>query len=341
MSAEQLLGASGSTPCVKRTLCAFRERGGNKRLCASGSTPPGSPVRRFIRPGARNASVVLQRVPPTLRPGLLELVEPEPEPGFEGFIARLNETDEEFAARQKSGWENFKAFQAALTPAQARIMVEDIGTAAIEAMIVVSPDDARALAKTLLTVDRRKRNRVANFAMRLAKGLSAVDAGLARTLFEAMAGETGYVRLTFGPAALSLESLAIWGSAPSVEIDAIKSARLDNATSDDLLDREVLAALTADQGAFIESYVRRKLQSRVPADQARALMVLAFGLETSLADHELAKPMIDEGLISMARGAARYGSKRWQQRRRPRSTGGTASCLKRSWMGGSSSGRRT
>ncbi|MGX5637591.1 hypothetical protein ACWKV8_14550 [Brevundimonas diminuta ATCC 11568] len=254
--------------------------------------------------------VVLQKVPPVLKPGLFELVEPKPASGFEGLVARLNETDEEFEARQKSGWANFKTFQAALTPEQARIMVEDVGSAGVDALIAASPSDARALATTLLGLERRKRNQVANFAMRLAKGLSKDEPALAAGLFQAMAGETGIVRLTFGPAALSLESLSVWGSAAGVEMDALRTARLDDAVSDEGLAKEVLAALVSDQMAFLDRYARVKLQSPVPADQARALMVLGFGLESPLATQELSRPTINEGLISKAREAAFYAYER-------------------------------
>lgn len=61
---------------------------------------------------------------------------------------------------------------------------------------------------------------------------------------------------------------------------------------------------------FLERYVRAKLQSPVPADNARALMVLGYGLESAFADKELNRPIVPESLVGKAREAALYAYER-------------------------------
>lgn len=257
--------------------------------------------------------IVTQQAADTLDPARLSLAEPEEEDGgMEAFIKRLKETDEEFAARQKAGWENFRAFEASLTQAQARLIVDDLGSSAIDALMAASPEGAAYLASSFLPMEQRKLRQVANFALRLAQGISTDHPELAKQLFERLAGLSGIVRISYGPSSVSLEALMVWRSAPAAELDQLRTARLDQVASDHDISQEVMAALMAGRADFLEQYARTKLQSPVPADNARALMVLGYGLESALAEQQLCLPVEPESLVGMARKAALYAYERNQ-----------------------------
>lgn len=246
-------------------------------------------------------------------PALRELADPPQEEGFEAFIKRMNETDEEFDARQKSGWATFGEFDKLLTEHQARLIVDDVGAAGVKALVEASPEDGKGLARTLLDLERRKLSRVSNFGFRLARAVSRYDGAIARQLFDRLAGERGTVKLTYGVAAVPLELLSIWGSADHPDLDSLRLARLDNAANDFDLSQEVLAALMAKKSEALDRYVQARLQSPVPADNARALMVLGFGLESPFADEKLGRSSSPEGIIGKAQEAAlfAYQRNRW------------------------------
>ncbi|WP_262422114.1 hypothetical protein [Brevundimonas denitrificans] len=93
-------------------------------------------------------------------------------------------------------------------------------------------------------------------------------------------------------------------------MDAIRTQRLDAAKTDHQIAQEVIAALQSGKSAFLEAYARSKLQSPVPADNARGMMVLGFGLQTPFADEILSRTASEEGLLGKALKAAKYAYER-------------------------------
>lgn len=242
--------------------------------------------------------------------GFLDLIETEPEIRFQGFVKRMNESDEEFSARHKSYWETFRDFEQLLTQQDARLIIEDVGADAIEALIRATPELAISIGRRLLALDDRAAYRLASFALRLAKSLSSEQPSLSLDLFLRFAGEVGVITYLYGASSVSLASMMIWEAAKWPEFEALRGNRLDSANTDHDLAQEVLAALMADRADFLESYAQSKLQSEVPADNARGMMVLGFGLRSELADEVLARPTASEGLLGQAQRAAQYAYER-------------------------------
>lgn len=242
--------------------------------------------------------------------GFLDLVESKPETGIEGFIKRMNETDEEFDARHKSYWESFRDFEQSLTQQDARVIIQDVGDGAVEALIRSAPEVAINVARRLLALDDSAAYRLASFALRLAKGLSSNQPNLASELFQRFAGETGVINYIYGASSVSLAAMTIWEAAESPELEALRHNRLDVANTDHDLAQEVVAALRAGRGDFLDLYARQKLQSEVPADHARGMMVLGFGVRSEFADEVLARPTASEGLLGKAQRAAEYAYER-------------------------------
>jgi hypothetical protein len=257
--------------------------------------------------------LVTQRISDSSTPafGFFDIIEPEDEDGgLDAFVRRTRETDEEFDARHRSYWESFRSFEQSLTRENARIIIEDVGREAVAALISAAPDVAQSLARELVGLDRRKAYRLANFALRLSQGLSETQPAKAKALFERFADERGVVTHITGASSVTLAALTIWQAADNPEMDAIRTARLDAAKTDHDIAQEVIAALRSDKSVFLEAYAQSKLQSPVPADNARGMMVMGFGPETPFATEVLSRPTAPEGLLGKAQRAAQYAYER-------------------------------
>ena len=246
----------------------------------------------------------------TPRFGFLDVVEPEGAGGLEAFVERANETDEQFDARHKSYRESFRQFESSVSAQDARLIIEDVGDSAISALLNAEPVVALDIARKLLAADRRQAYRLTNFGLRLAKGVSVTHPNLARELFDRFASETGVITYTFGASSIPLAALSVWEAAEGPELDALRRRRLDQASSDHEIAQEVVAALMAGKPEFLEDYARAKLQSPIPADNARGIMVLGFGQPSPYADEILSGSAASEGLLGNAHRAARYAYER-------------------------------
>lgn len=246
-------------------------------------------------------------------PPLLSLAEPGEVLGPEAFFKRLNETPEDFEARQRRGWEAFNRFEEELTKDKARLLIEDVGFEAINAWVSTSPDHCAGLARDFLRLDYHKLMHVQNFGLMLARSISRYDLALARKLFDRLSGRRSFVSLVVSLSGVSLEAICIWKSTDGVELDELRTQRLDRAANDYLLAQEVLAALMAGKSEFLEQYVLNNLDSSEPAANARALMVIGFGVEAPASDALLTKYAAVNGFIGEAAKAARlaYDRNRW------------------------------
>lgn len=239
-------------------------------------------------------------------PPLLTLVEPEDVLGPEAFFKRMSETPEDFEARQRQGWEAFNRFETALTKENARLIVEDVGFEAVDACVSVSRDHCVGFAQEILRMDERKLTHVQNLALMLARSISHHDLTLASRLFDRLSGRRAFVGLVSGLSDVPLEAICVWKSADGGEIDDLRTKRLYRAANDHQLAQEVLAALMAGQTKFLEKFARKSLERPEPAINARALMVLGFGVESPVSEALLNKYMDANGLIGRAAKSARF-----------------------------------
>ncbi|WP_146010333.1 hypothetical protein [Acidimangrovimonas sediminis] len=249
------------------------------------------------------------------RPPLLSLAEPEEKQGPTAFFKQLSETPEEFQERQRQGWQSFDRFDAALTADKARLIVEDVGLAAVEAYVSCLRDHGAEFAAVLMTLDHIKLTRIYNFALMFAQCLSLYDPPLAKALFGHLSGNRAYVSLVHGPSEVSLEAICVWASSDSEDLDRLRSERLSAAETDHRLAQEVMAALYGGKEAFLERYVQNSLKSPVPTVVARALMVLGFGLQSPKAEELLADYKNAKGFVGAAAKSAQfaYDRNRWAQ----------------------------
>src|SRR3546814_11575684 len=90
-------------------------------------------------------------------------------------MQRINESDEEFAARQKAGWDRFQAFADDLTRSGAELILRDIGSRAAKAIAEASRSSLLGIANQILALPRARLPRVANLASRIARALRAEE----------------------------------------------------------------------------------------------------------------------------------------------------------------------
>ena len=271
----------------------------------------------------RALDIELKQLPPAVeqnikyakpaKPPRLSLSEEEKTLRPEDFFKQLNEKSDEFDARQKMVWEAFEKFEKFLTQEHARLIIEDVGIEAIEAMLTSTPERAEQWANEFLALSDHNLMYVNNIALMLARTLSDGDPVLSRKLFKRIEGHSAFVKLTYGFGEVPLNILSIWKSADNSEMDELRTLRLDRAATDHEIAVEVLAALISGKAAFVDRYAKSLLQQIEPSGTARALMVYGFG-STSPDGCKILDQYADaQGFIGTAARAARfaYDRDRW------------------------------
>lgn len=230
-------------------------------------------------------------------------------------FARINESDEAFAARQKAGWDRFQAFEATLTKSGAELIMRDIGSNVMRAIAETDLAALQAIARQLLDVPTSRLPRIANLASRIARALSTADPDLAVALFRRCAGHEAFVRITRSAGSIPLMTWDIWHSEDSGAMEALRRDRLARCSSDHALASEVLAACHAGRQSWLEDYATREIATGHPVAIARALTILGFADESETADATIARFDNHGGMVGRAAKAARfaYDRNRWSR----------------------------
>lgn len=238
---------------------------------------------------------------------------------FDQRFARINESDEAFAARQQAGWNRFRDFESALNKSGAELILRDIGSAALQAVADADLAALQVIARQLLDVPASRLPRVANLASRIARALSFTDPDLAVALFRRCAGHEAYVRITRSIGSVPLMTWDIWHSADSAVMDGLRRERLERCTSDHALASEILAACHAGRQPWLEAYATSEIANGHPVATARALTILGFTDASETADATIARFGNHGGMVGRAAEAARYAydrnlwSRHWYQ----------------------------
>ncbi|SNT26193.1 hypothetical protein [Sphingopyxis indica] len=225
-------------------------------------------------------------------------------------FARMNESDEAFALRQKAGWDRFRAFEMALNRRGAELILRDIGARAVSAIAECDGPVLQAMAQQILELPSSSLPRVANLTSRIARALSESDSDFSATLFRLCAGREAYVRITRTIGSIPLMTWDVWHSADTPAIYALRRERLRGSASDHDLALEVLAACHAGYQSFLEDFAAGEIATGHPVATARALMILGFADQS-----EAAQAMLDEfsnhgGMVGRAAEAARFAYQR-------------------------------
>lgn len=225
-------------------------------------------------------------------------------------FARMNESDEAFAARQKAGWDRFRAFEAALNQRGAELILRDIGAHAVSAIAERDTSVLQTMARQILALPSSRLPRVANLASRIARALSASCPELSSALFRRCAGREAYVRITRTIGSIPLMTWDMWHSADAPALHALRRERLRACASDHDLALEVLAACHAGHQSFLEDFAAGEIAMGHPVAAARALMILGFADESETAQAMLDRFSNHGGMVGRAAEAARFAYQR-------------------------------
>ena len=220
------------------------------------------------------------------------------------------EDDEAFEDRQRRSHNVFLKFEADLTRAKARIILDDLGLEGFAAVVTAAGKLADRWHGLFMNIPDDKLPYIHNLVLWLAHSLARKDPKKAEMLFHRIRSCRPLVQVTFGKAGVQLDAMATWGGVSNPVLNDLRFSRLDQTSTDHQLALEVLAALLNSKQDLLTTYIKVKLSKQEPAEVARAIMVAGFSDQSEFNEKVLAMYQGSAGLIGNAQKAAKYAYKR-------------------------------
>lgn len=227
-----------------------------------------------------------------------------------GQMRLLLEDGEAFEQRQRHSHDAFRKFEANLTQAAARIILDDLGLEGFAAVVAAAGKLACRWHGLFMNIADNKLPSIHNLVLWLANALARKDPEKAGVLFRRVKDCKPFVRVTFGRAGVQLDAMASWASARNPVLKDLCFARLDRVSTDHDLAIEVLAALLNGQQESLTAYVEAKLSKQEPAEVARGIMVAGFSDQSDFNAEVLANYQGSAGLVGNAQKGAKYAYER-------------------------------
>jgi len=227
-----------------------------------------------------------------------------------GQMSLLLDDDEAFEKRQRRSHDAFLKFEADLTRAKARIILDDLGLEGFAAVVTAAGKLADRWYGLFMNIPDDKLPSIHNLALWLAHSLARKDPKKAEMLFRRIRSCKPVLQLTFGRASVQLDAMATWASVSNPVLDDLRFAWLDQASTDHQLALEVLAALLNSKQDLLTTYIKVKLSKQEPFEVARGIMVAGFSDQSEFNEKVLARYQGSAGLIGNAQEAAKYAYER-------------------------------
>lgn len=234
---------------------------------------------------------LLQRPGDIPRPQYFRLHETEVLPANSAEAwQRAFKQDDDFEERQRNLHAAFDALLEHLTRNSAEKLLDQLRMEDFDAIVAADTSLAERWCNLLLNQPNHLRlGAVRNISLLLARSIAARDPTHAVQLFGKFDRVDPLVRVVFGQAAIELSSMAVWSTTDHPELDALRERRLDHAPTNDILAREVWAALWNDKSTQLQRYIDTRLTSTWPAAQARAILVAGLMGQNPHSDRVLAR----------------------------------------------------
>ena len=197
--------------------------------------------------------------------------------GPEAFFKRLSESQADYAARQKSAWGRVRSFEAALSRSDARMLLDDFGQQAADAIATAAEDGGALICQQLTRLTDAQLKSVKAFAVRLATSAAQHAPEASSQLFKRIRGIHSHIRRTYGRTGIELETVAVWRAGDGPLFDALQTERIRAAASDDQLACEALAAMAGTRWPEALALAKAMINEPAPAAQARGLALIGFG----------------------------------------------------------------
>jgi len=225
-------------------------------------------------------------------------------------MRRLSESNEAFQQRQRRNYDSFLEFEANLSKAKARIILDYLSLDEFIRMVAADEELADRWYGLFTDIDEAKLPAVHNLVLLLAHALEKKAPRKAEELYRRVMDSKPLVRFTFGKAGAQLDAMAIWGGDRSPIMDNLRFQRLDCAGNDHDLSLEVLAALSSGQQKLLGTYIEEKLRQEEPSEISRGIMVAGFSDYSEFNDKILKRYESSAGLIGSTQEAAKYAYER-------------------------------
>lgn len=232
-----------------------------------------------------------------------------PKEAFEALNAELaDETGGRFAERRRLLHEQFQHFLDSLEREGARMLATRPQTFGLTALATDNPARHKGWVDQILAIDDHATlRRLQNVALMLAESYTAIDPTLAARLFAHVQHVDPWVTVVVGRARLPIQALALFRSARSEEIDALRSLAFEQAKDDEAIERLVLAAEACGANEWLNRFIAERDTSELAADQALAITAASFRTANSQSDELLARDWGGGFLGNALRaGRARY-----------------------------------
>ncbi|WP_066918714.1 hypothetical protein [Methylobacterium sp. CCH5-D2] len=227
--------------------------------------------------------------------------------------------DEEFEAvdgsRQRvRDMRDFSALRRRLEAAGREVLMYPFTSAALDRAGTRAPAAVERLIERVEGLARTERAALAAvLAHDLGRILSYTCPERATALFALYEAVQPILPEVMPTSGLPRSTLLIWRSAGQSEIVTLRHRRLDAASSDLLIAREVLAAEMAGRHDEIVDYVAERLSGDHPAELARAITVAGFAGSDDGLQHAFADERFRDGFLERVAAAARHNfeTARW------------------------------
>lgn len=253
-----------------------------------------------------------QRIDRTDRPGLPSVREKSnTSEDLHEQLKRASETGGAWYARQRRNQEALERFNRELTKAGADLVIQSITSELIAQMFLHQPQAVRRWYEAITRLDPKTLGRVHNLGLVVAQVIAFENQAGSATLFDKLTTTDPFVRVTFGPARISLDAVAVWCAADGDELRKLRFRRLDQARTDHELGIEVLAAIRAGRQDCLREYVLDRRDKPEPSHIARAIMVAGLGEDAPWALETIETHKHDQGFLGEAYKAAKYAMDRF------------------------------
>lgn len=191
-------------------------------------------------------------------------------------IRLLVNSAQDFDDRQKRNHDAFIKFEKELTKSKSLIILNKFHIDEFAAIVTADKDIFDKWYRIFIDLPDANLPAIHNLIVLTAHALSAKEPDKAIALFEKIRNSKPVVRFIYGQAGVDLDAMATWKGTKNTVLDQRRFNRLDRAKNDHELASEVLAGLVNRQQETLVRYIEERLNSEVPAEIARGLMVAGF-----------------------------------------------------------------
>jgi hypothetical protein len=227
-------------------------------------------------------------------------------------LKRLSGNPESFFDRHDRNRTAFDAFVRDLTRAGAELLIESVTDNLVSAIAAIDLPLVEKWHQLFMGMDFRALSQMHNIAILVAEVMSRRDPPASAALFKRLIHAPPIVRVTLGQAGIDLYAASLWSAGDADAMQTLRFERLDQASNDEMIAVEVLAALRAGKEHLLRDYVADRIARPGPSYVARAIMVAGFSNCPDWAVQTVAQFEDAYGFLGEAYDAAKYAMDRYR-----------------------------